>query len=256
MNTQSLEDLKKDRVGEKFTTKEGYVIQIINYVDSKNCDVMFLETGHVVYEKYYREIVSGSIKNVYHKSVKGVAFFGEGVFSAKEHRFIYKNWVNMIERCFSQKYKNKNPTYRDCYLCEEWHNFQNFAKWFEENFNPTTMQRWHLDKDILVKGNKVYSPETCCFVPREINNLLHDGKSNKKSNLPVGVRKEGNRYSVRMNFDGKNKRIGVFDTAVKAGIAYQSAKSSYIKNVSEKWGNKISDKTRLALIELAKTKIQ
>ena len=78
----------------------------------------------------------------------------------------------MLERCYSQKTQEKHTTYKECSVSEEWYNFQNFAEWMDKNYNYETMQKWHLDKDILFKGNKIYSPERCAFVPQEINVLF------------------------------------------------------------------------------------
>lgn len=77
----------------------------------------------------------------------------------------YARWHSMITRCYSEKFQYKNPSYIGCSVCDEWLTFSNFKRWMEQ-------QDWHgkdLDKDILVKGNRVYSPETCMFVDRKTN---------------------------------------------------------------------------------------
>ena len=79
----------------------------------------------------------------------------------------YSVWHSMLQRCYDDKYHIKHPTYEGCTVCDEWLYFSNFKKWFDENYIEGTQ----LDKDIFSK-NKVYSPETCCFVPREINVLM------------------------------------------------------------------------------------
>ena len=109
------------------------------------------------------------IKNPYHPAVYGIGYIGEG---EGEKGRVYNIWKKVLQRCYSKEYHIKKPTYIGCSVVKEWLNFQNFAKWYKKNYKPETMEGWHLDKDILVKGNKIYSPETCCFVPADINSLL------------------------------------------------------------------------------------
>ena len=95
----------------------------------------------------------------------------------------------MLTRCYSDKYKKKKPTYEDCKVYEELLNFQNFAKWDSENYYEIEGETMCLDKDILVKHNKIYSPETCVYVPNTINVLFT--KSDKiRGNTPIGVNEQ------------------------------------------------------------------
>lgn len=94
----------------------------------------------------------------------------------------YVTWKSMLQRCYSLKYKNKNPTYANCSVCDEWLTFSNFKAWMVK-------QNWEgkdLDKDILIEGNKIYSPETCFFISRRINTLLNVSKK-RIGSLPLGV---------------------------------------------------------------------
>ena len=93
-------------------------------------------------------------------------------------RHAYNCWHRMIERCHNPKYQETCSTYIGCSICDEWKNFSNFFEWYKVNYKDGC----ELDKDILVKGNKVYSPETCCFVPQEINKILLKGQ--KKRGYP------------------------------------------------------------------------
>lgn len=87
--------------------------------------------------------------------------------NGKDMQF-YTIWKAMLQRCYDNRLKEKLPTYQECYVCEEWKYLSNFKKWYDEHY----VEGWHLDKDILMQGNKFYSPETCCFVPFEINVLF------------------------------------------------------------------------------------
>lgn len=88
----------------------------------------------------------------------------------------------MLERCYSARYQERKPTYKGCSVCDEWLNYQNFAKWYDDNYYEIKGEIMCLDKDILVKGNKIYSPENCVFVPNYINVLFaRIGCKNKES---------------------------------------------------------------------------
>ena len=94
----------------------------------------------------------------------------------------YVTWANMLKRCYSFKYQENRRKYRDCYVCEEWLKFSNFKDWMGK-------QEWrgnHLDKDLLVKDNKVYSPETCIFISPKINSFLSESDS-IRGEYPIGV---------------------------------------------------------------------
>jgi len=106
---------------------------------------------------------------------------------------------------------------------------------------------FHLDKDILVKGNKVYSPETCCFVPVEINILLIKNNS-KRGNLPIGVSKNGNKFQATISKGVIREHLGTFEISEEAFEAYKIAKEVYIKELADKWRGQITEQTYQALI--------
>jgi hypothetical protein len=87
------------------------------------------------------------------------------------HTPSYVKWIEMLRRCYSERQLRKDPNYFDCYVCDEWLNYQNFAPWYDKNY-PRDGENYHLDKDIKISGNKVYGPDTCLFVtPSE--NAIH-----------------------------------------------------------------------------------
>ncbi len=112
----------------------------------------------------------------------GVNDYEGNVTENGKHIKSYNTWCSMLARCYSSKAQIKMPTYIDCSVCEEWLSFSNFKIWFDENY----VEGFHLDKDILVQGNKVYSPEFCRFVPQYLNKLLTDC-GNARGDLPLGV---------------------------------------------------------------------
>ena len=95
----------------------------------------------------------------------------------------YLKWGTMLKRCYSLKWHKKHPTYIGCSVCPEWRYFSKFRLWMEG-------QKWEgmeLDKDILVKGNQVYGPDTCCFIPTAINTLFNSSKKKNNIHLPECV---------------------------------------------------------------------
>lgn len=145
----------------------------------------------------------------------------------------YITWNSMLERCYSHNnyIRSQNHTYDNCKVCEEWHTYSNFEKWFNEHYK----QGQQLDKDILFEGNKLYSPETCCFVPGEINTIMIS-KQTKKSNLPTGVTKVKNgKYQVVVKNHGKPKRLGTYDDIHEASEVYRTYKKNYLKETCQKY---------------------
>ncbi len=112
----------------------------------------------------------------------GVNDYEEAITVSGKHIDSYSCWSRMLKRCYSSKYQSRNPTYAGCSVCGEWLIFSNFKNWYDINYRV----EFELDKDILVEGNKVYSPDTCCFVPQYLNKLLTD-RGRTRGDLPVGV---------------------------------------------------------------------
>lgn len=224
----------KDRTGEKFITNEGYEVEIIEYIDSKNCTVQFTYNKYIKYNVAYSDLEKRWIKNPLHPSVQGVGYLGIKMESNISSKPSCKKWKSMIKRCYSNIEQQKCPTYKDVTVCEEWHNYQNFAKWYEENWKPWMDSSWHLDKDILVKGNRIYSPKTCAFVPQEINKMLLNTIS-YRGKQPKGVWKHGEKYCAEVTRKGVKERLGTFDTPELAFEAYKKAKEVIIKIVAEEW---------------------
>ena len=139
----------------------------------------------------------------------------------------YKIWTSMIRRCYSDKYHKYKPSYIGCTVCEEWKYFSNFLKFFNENYK----EGYVLDKDILVQGNKVYSPDTCCFVPPYINALVLTNQG-KRGKLKLGVHFNQGKYVAQCGINRVQRFIGKFDTENEAHEAYKKAKYAEIKRVA------------------------
>ena len=141
----------------------------------------------------------------------------------------YRSWSRILERVYSKAYHARNPTYKECTVHKEWLLFSNYNEWYNENY----IEGYHLDKDILVPNNKHYSPNTCRFVPKDINTLLVDnkGKRGKYKQGIVGITISG-KYRVECAVYGKTKRIGIFDNQEDAIKAYTIFKENHVKEVA------------------------
>ena len=153
----------------------------------------------------------------------------------------------MIHRCYDEKSLISTPCYRETSVCTEWHNLQNFGEWYEENYNPKTMQGWQLDKDILQNGNKIYSPETCCFIPQDVNKFLVR-PSNRRDKLPLGIRLIGKVYEVSISKHNKRVRLGSNTIIEKAFELYKNAKEEYAKEIAENYKGIIDERVYQTLI--------
>lgn len=149
--------------GKVFDTNRSGKAIITKYVSSQKIFIEFISTGtkRVVTAG---DIRKGEIKDPYYPSILGIGYIGEGIYSSK-NKNIYLIWYSMLHRCYCPKTQVNNPSYVGCTVCPEWHNFQNFAAWFELNYVPGLQ----LDKDILIDGNKQYHPNNCCIVTHQAN---------------------------------------------------------------------------------------
>lgn len=166
----------------------------------------------------------------------------------------YNVWRLMIRRCYCIKALGRNPTYVGCSVYPEWLSFSNFKKWFDENY----VEGFVLDKDILVKGNKVYSPETCRFVPQYLNNLLIDsGRS--RGELPLGVvelNKDNQKGRINSTYraqcsNGYRRRLTkTFKTLPEAVAWYSATKKQVVKEQAQRafLENAIKTDVYLALV--------
>jgi len=151
------------------------------------------------YQVQVKETISGRYKSGKKKQ--------KGVWACP----FYRVWVNMLQRGYSEKLKVKRPTYRDCTVCEEWHLFSKFRCWMET-------QDWEgkeLDKDLLIQGNKVYSPETCVFVSAQVNSFMTDsGAARGQYKIGVSWHKIRSKYQANCNnpFTHKKEYLGLFET--------------------------------------------
>ena len=216
---------KLQKIGETNLTNEGYLIEIIKFNSSVDCTIKF-ENGFIIPKVTYENFRNGGIKNPFHKSLYNVGYVGEGNYLPSTHKKYYAMWTKILEMCYNEKSLITYPTYENCIVCEEWHNFQNFVKWCDKFY----IEDYRLSKEILVKNNKLYSPLTCCFIPNTIYTLFNK-KQNYRGQYPIGVSfsKQRKKLTVTISINGKQNNLGFFDNELEAFNCYKIAKEKDIK---------------------------
>lgn len=231
---------KSNRNGEIATSCEGYEMKIIKYNNAHDIVVEFQDKYKTTVHAEYKEFKKGSICNPYHPSVCNIGYIGNTTMSInRKRKRSYVCWTNMIKRCCSND-KQKYPNYKDCKVCDEWLCYENFEKWWNNNYYEVDDEKMNLDKDILIKNNKIYSPETCIIVPARINMLFVSNKG-IRGELPIGVYydKIHSKYAVHCKINNIQKTIGYKDTLIEAFELYKITKEKEIKRVAEEYKNKI-----------------
>lgn len=230
---------KVERLGKENYNNQGCLMIVVKYNSATDIIVEFQDEYKTRIKTAWKEFSNGGIKNPYYPEVYGIGVVGNKCPTTLNHKQIkeYEAWCNMLRRCFCEEEKQKYPTYKDVICCEEWLLYENFYKWLhsQENFDKwANGDKWCLDKDILIKGNKIYSPENCCIVPNHINTLfIKCDKS--RGDLPIGVSEHGSGFQARCMNSIINKEIylGTYETPFKAFLAYKSYKENLIKQVAE-----------------------
>ena len=239
-------------LGRKFLTNSSGECTIIEYVNNKDVLVEFSNPYYTT-KCAIKELVKGEVKNPLVPSFYEKGYVGVGEYKLNTSKRESRLWGGILKRLFSEEYHKTHPTYKNVEVCDEWLNFQNFAEWCNSqdflHYTNNTGKYYQLDKDILVKGNKIYSPETCCFVPSQINSLFSHMKMSK-GGFPVGVSfvKGRGKFHAGYSNCGKLVNLGHFNTPEEAFLAYKKAKESHIKFMANLWKDRIDDKVYQALM--------
>lgn len=143
---------------------------------------------------------------------------------------VYQVWVNMIKRCYDEKTIARREAYRGCSVCRDWLRLSNFMLWYAQNCKPG----YQIDKDILIKGNKLYSPETCLGVPRRINALFISSRASR-GKYPIGVSYRYGKYVAQINYGSGSVTLGRYNTVDEAFSVYKKAKEDFIKQVAQEY---------------------
>lgn len=221
------------QVGQIYQTRKWGQAEVIHKDGCKRITVRFLNTGYTTLCQSSR-LRRGQVKDLLAPNIAGVGYFGVGPHKERingKTNPAYKTWSSMIRRCYKsgtrhyRYYGDKGVT-----VCEDWHNFQNFAEWFDENY----IEGYSLDKDILSGGAKQYSPQNCVFVPQRINALLvgadfGDGRFRKGYFKVNGY----DRCRVKVNIDGRPTFFGGYSSPQEAFMVYKREKEAFIQKVAQ-----------------------
>lgn len=239
--------LLKNTVGEEGMNNQGCRMKVAEYFGKENVTVEFIDYPSIRKNITMHHFRTGEVKNRYFPEVMGIGYLGEGLYKANSNgkkTQTYNTWKSMLNRCYS---KNKGRKfYEDVVVCDEWHNFQNFAEWYEHNWKPFMDNTWHLDKDLWREDIKVYSPKTCCFLPREINTIITK-RISKKSNLKTGVKKSGRKFSISFSKGQEIFYKDGYDTEEKAYEEYSRLKKEYLLYLLDNYRNYLNSKDIIKL---------
>ena len=240
--------------GDVFSTKEGYLVTVVEYFHAKKILVEFNDSRKTQIYVEAVQLRRGTLSNPNHPKTLGVGFMGIGPYVAKRAGKMTKEytlWFHMLQRSTDEGRKSSSvpKAYHDKSTDPQWHNFQEFAEWcqWQVGFKNSG---WELDKDLLVKHNKVYSPDTCVFLPNEVNCFLIRRESVRGDN-PIGVhyfRRDGY-YLAQGSFGGAaTERIGEFKTSTEAFLAYKERKEWYANILAEKYKGQIDERAYISLL--------
>ena len=241
----------KDCVGKVCKSKYSGDFKILKYNDSGNVEIQFINTGYEAVVEL-GNIRNGKVKDPYVPSVHGIGVLG-AKYPSRVNGVLTKEcalWYNMLQRCYSDAYKKKQPTYEGCEVSDKFKSYEYFYKWCQ-NQTGFSSEGWHLDKDLLIKGNKVYNENVCVFIPQDINLLLTKCTASRGEHL-IGVswckRNKAFKATVSRN-KGKQEHLGLFNTELEAFKAYKKAKESFIKEQAEKYKSQIDERAYNALMK-------
>ena len=240
----------KDCVGRVYKSLNSGDFKVLKYNGARDVEIQFVSTNFETSVEL-GNIRNGKVKDPYLPSIYGVGIVGteypinEGGVLTKE----YVLWTGMLERCYSDTYKKKRPTYEGCEVSDNFKSYEYFYDWCNKQIG-FGVKGWHLDKDLLIKGNKVYSENTCVFLPREINQVLVKRTASRGEHL-IGVywHSKGKAFRAQVNKNkGKPEHLGSFNTELEAFNAYKQAKETFIKEQANKWKDKIDGRAYNALM--------
>ena len=142
----------------------------------------------------------------------------------------YRAWESMLQRSCSDEFKLDHPTYADVTVCKEWHSFSAFRAWWLANYHDG----WHLDKDILVVGNREYGPDACIYVPRLINAFINDcGAIRGEFPIGAGFHRASGKFDSKCHnhLTGKQRHLGLFSTPEEAHDAWLKCKLGFARDL-------------------------
>lgn len=244
-------------VGDVITSKEGFQYRVIRYEDAHNVTIQWQDCG-TLQVCMSGDVAKGKLKYLNKKSVFGIGYIGFGRFVPGERRMssgeermspiIHRHWRHVLERTVADREISR---YEDCTVVDDWHCFQDFAEWAVIQKNAFAVEGsgrlYHLDKDMVKEGNRIYCPEYCVFLPNEVNCFYVKKEVGNTGFLGVNrikprrsTYKTG--YIARCNKGDVREYLGFYDTPEEAHAVYKKHKEEYAKELALKWEGKIDDR--------------
>ncbi len=233
-------------VGDVFNTNFSGDCVVVEYNGSQDILVKF-EDGTTT-KTYSHMLQAGKVKNLNSPRVFGKGFIGVGAYSAGKTGNItkeYNTWSAMLARCYDTK--NQLQSYVDCKVVDSWLNFQVFAEWCN-NQPGFSLPNWQLDKDLLVHNNKIYSPETCTFLPRELNVIFRSKKISGNPDLPKGVEFRSGRFVATSSVGGKVVSLGSYGDKFEAFESVRLHVNNKVCSLAEHHKDNLCQKAYIKLI--------
>lgn len=175
--------------------------------------------------------------------------YGVGINDIKGSRNTpeYDLWLSVLFRCYSSGFQSRSKTYHGCHVSDNFKKFSYFQAWCRDQIG-FGVDGFELDKDLLVKGNKIYSEEYCVFLPREINILLAKRTASRGIH-PIGVSfdKSRSKFEAYISINGRKRSLGRHETSVDAFNAYKTAKEKHVKDIAKKHRGVIDQRAYEAL---------
>ena len=240
----------KDCVGKVFKSLNSGDFKVLKYNDNRNVVIQFINTGFETTVQL-GHIRNGNVRDPYSPSVCGVGILGTK-YQSRTNGVITKEydlWCSMLKRCYSDVYKKKHPTYIGCEVSDNFKSYEYFYEWCHNQIG-FGVEGFELDKDLLIKGNKVYSEDSCIFIPSEINSLVIKCTASRGEYL-IGVywHKTHKAFKAQVNKSkGKREYLGCFNTEIEAFNAYKQAKEAFVKEQANVWKSQIDDRAYEALM--------
>lgn len=237
----------KQRIGSTNVNNQGCTMKVVEYIDNRNVIIEFQDNYHERVKCNWSNFENGRVKNHYAPYVCGMGMEGTKYPVTINGRRTkeYVSWSAMITRCYTKTFSNGENHYRryeNVEVCDEWLLYENYYEWLhnQENFDKwILLDDGVVDKDILVKGNKVYSPNTCCLVPENVNALFL--KADRiRGEYPIGVtyKTRDKVFEVQCRLNGKETYLGRCNTPEEGFLIYKKFKESYIQQVAQEEYNK------------------
>lgn len=244
---------RESLVGQVFSTKQYGDVTVVRYYNNQHLTVEFQQTGTLCSARL-ANLHKGKLADPFAerkaKLIRGNGYPGIGKFRQVSHTDAYDLWSNMLNRCYNPDMRKNTESYKGCTVCEEWLNFQNFADWYYKQIREPG---YSLDKDILLKGNRLYHPDRCAMIPPNINILFASRKAGR-GQYPIGVyyAKDCTRnpFTARCSDGtGRSVYLGAFPSQAEAFHAYKAYKENLIKQKADEYRERMDPRVYEAMMK-------